>query len=119
IIVNYKSEFKTVSFVIEELSKCKTSNIIVIVNNQATDVSNSYLAKALNAKIIHSSDLDKFDDERKNYNCFVISSEENLGFAKANNLGVRFVSKYFNVNYILFSNNDIRILNNDVIEKLV
>lgn len=118
IIVNYKSESKTIHFVLEELSKCKIPKIIVIVNNKATEISNACLASELRAKIVYSSNLSKLDNKKK-YSCFIISSEENLGFARGNNLGVEFATKHFDVSYVLFSNNDIRLLSENIIEKLI
>ena len=49
----------------------------------------------------------------------MIHNEENSGFAKGNNIGVRFVNNHFDVDYLLISNNDIVFQQDDVVEKLI
>ena len=115
IIVNYKSQENTIRYVRKELKKISIPHIIVIVNNAATEVSNSQFEQGLNASIIF--DINYISDKLNNI--YVISVTENLGFAKANNLGVKFSVKYFDVNYILFTNNDIHFIDEDVVECLV
>lgn len=113
IIVNYKNESKTISFVNNELTKIRTPHITVVVNNEATPESDHKLCDGINAILI--SDPEFLDQESKSY---VISNALNLGFAKANNLGARFSMKHFKINYFLFTNNDIKITDDDIIEKL-
>lgn len=113
ILINYKMEDLTISFVKKELSKVSEPHITVIVNNGATDESNSKLRNALDAQII--TDI-KCEPER---NIFVISSYDNLGFAKGNNLGADFCERHFHPEYILFTNNDIRLKDRDVVEQLI
>ena len=115
IVVNYKLEDLTISFVEKELSKIKLPHITVIINNEATDQSNSKLCKALKAKLLESN---SFDVDNTN-GIFVLPSPENLGFAKGNNLGVYFTKKYFNPAFFLFTNNDIKISDNNVVDKLI
>ena len=115
IIVSYKNEDKTIAYVKEELIKIQTQNIIVVVNNSATDESNSLLSTALSAELVHS--IDKIED--KNQRCFIVSHSDNLGFAKGNNLGAEFLLKHFTINYFLFSNNDIRFIDSNVVEALI
>lgn len=115
IIVNYKSEERTIKYIKEELqSKCNLSQVIIIVNNSATEESTKKLCNNLNAYRVN------------NITCnipfstiYVIHNINNAGFARGNNLGVDFVSGHFHVKYILFSNNDIRFINPNVIELLI
>lgn len=115
IIVNYKSEGRTIKYIKEELqSKCSLSQVIIIVNNSATEESTKKLCNDLNAK--------RVDDIACNIplsTIYVIHNINNSGFARGNNLGVDFVSEHFNVKYILFSNNDIRFIDSNVIEVLI
>ena len=115
IIVNYKNEDKTIEYVKEELIKIQTQNIIVVVNNSATDESDANLKTALSAELVH--DIGKIED--KNQRCFIVSHSDNLGFAKGNNLGAEFLLKHFSINHFLFSNNDIRFIDNNAVEALI
>lgn len=50
----------------------------------------------------------------------IVPSSENLGFAKGNNLGVKFLlDNYNDIDYLLFSNNDIEIKSPDCISILI
>jgi len=115
IIVNYKNENKTIEYVTEELVKIQSPNIIVIVNNSANKESNSMLIEALSAELIY--DIEEIKE--KSSQCYIISHADNLGFARGNNLGAAFLLKHFNITHLLFSNNDIRFIDNNVVEKLI
>lgn len=115
IIVNYKSEERTITYVKEELqSKCHIPQLIVIVNNEATIESSKTLSESLQASIV--TDITAIPEDSHIY---IIHNTENSGFAKGNNLGVDFITTHFKVDYFLFSNNDIRFINSNVIEVLI
>ena len=88
--------------------------MIVIVNNEATDVTDEILISNLHAVLVNDTNLDP-----QTSNCYVISQPENLGFAKGNNLGAEFLLKHFDITHFLISNNDIRFINDDVVERLI
>lgn len=114
IIVNYKNEQKTIDYVKQELSKIKINHKIVIVNNGATEQSDHTLTDSLDACLVHDID--------KNYPscpCYIISNPENSGFAQGNNLGATFAKNHFRPDFILFSNNDIRFITENVVEQLI
>ncbi|WP_320054877.1 glycosyltransferase family 2 protein [uncultured Acetobacteroides sp.] len=115
IIVNYKNELRSIEYIKNELSKVSMPHIVVVINNAAMDDSNRILSEALNADLI--SDIEQ--PINKDKRCFVVAHPDNLGFAKGNNLGVEFSVKHFDVDYFLFSNNDISFVNSDVVEQLV
>lgn len=115
IIVNYKSERETISFVKQELCKVQTPHTIVIVNNMASEQSNKILVDGLGAEIISEITV---KPGIKN-NIFILPHLENLGYAKGNNLGVAFSLLHFNITNLLFSNNDIRFIDNNVVERLI
>lgn len=119
IIVNYKSEERTITYVKEELQpKCHTPQLIIIVNNEATEESSEKLSESLLAPIV--TDIAAIPNGSDIYSdIYIIHNLENLGFAKGNNLGVDFISKHFEVDYLLFSNNDIRFIDSNVIEVLI
>lgn len=115
IIVNYKSEKRTIVYIKEELRiKCAIQNVIVVVNNGATEESSNQLCDSLEACIVRD-----IKEPISDSNIFIIHNLENLGFAKGNNLGVDFISEHFEVEYLLFSNNDIRFIDSNVIEVLI
>lgn len=115
IIVNYKSESRTIEYISTELKKITSNFITVVVNNAATDESNNRLVNALNAELVKN--IENIIDKKKRF--YVIPHTENLGYARGNNLGTDFSKKHFKVDYFLFSNNDIRFVNIDVVERLV
>lgn len=115
IIVNYKSEERTIKYIKEELqSKCNLSQVIIIVNNGATEESTKKLCNNL-----HAYRVNDITCHIPFSTIYVIHNINNSGFARGNNLGVDFVSEHFNVKYILFSNNDIRFIVPNVIELLI
>ncbi len=114
IIVNYKDEERTISYIKEELAKVHTPHLTVIVNNVATTESDNKLIDRLNATLVTDIQIKPAESE-----CYIISEPENLGFAKGNNLGAKFCLKHFTINHFLISNNDIRFINDEVVEKLI
>ena len=114
IIVNYRDEERTINYIKEELSKVKSPHMIVIVNNEATDETDKILISNLNAVLVNDTNLNPLSS-----NCYVISQPKNLGFAKGNNLGAEFSLKHFDISHFLISNNDIRFINDDVVERLI
>jgi GT2 family glycosyltransferase len=115
IIVNYKNESRTIKYVQEELKKVTIPHIVVVVNNASTTGSNTILCSTLNAELVQ----DISNPIKINNRTYVISSTENLGFAKGNNLGAKFSINNFDIEYFLFSNNDIRFLSNNLVEILL
>jgi len=114
IIVSYKSDAQTIDFVQKQCSKISTPNIIIIVNNGASLESSNFLCEKLDALLI----LGKEQQADKHYR-YIIHNTENVGFAKGNNIGAEFAYKKFNIEYILFTNNDIVFLETNVVEKLI
>lgn len=115
IIVNYKSEKKTIEYIQSELSKVTLKCIVVVVNNAATDESNIELVSGLGAELVYN--IEYVADKNKQF--YVIAHSDNLGYAKGNNLGSEFSLIHFKIKYFLFSNNDIRLIDNNVIEQLI
>lgn len=114
IIVNYKSNFRTIRYVKEELCKVSIEQKIVIVNNGASPESDEELANALGAHVVTSE-----QGLGNHANIYLISDPNNSGFAKGNNIGARFAIDVLEADYLLFTNNDIKFLNIDVVEQLI
>lgn len=115
ILVNYNSELRTIKCVEEELSRCELSHRIIVVNNAATTHSDELLSSKLNGVVV--SDIYQPIDVARVV--FIVSNPENSGFARGNNLGVDFVTSHFEVDYLLFSNNDIVMRSDCTIERLL
>lgn len=114
IIVNYKAEELTIAYITKELSKLTTPYNVIVVNNAATPESDSVLCNGLQAELISKEYFKKSPNSR-----YVVSSKENLGFAKGNNLGTEIAVKYLHPEYLLFSNNDILINETDIVCKMI
>ena len=104
IVINYHSEDRTISFVKEELSKIAADNVVVIVDNGSTAESMEILSGAFGSS----------SPQR----VFIIPSEENLGFARGNNLGAGFALNRFSPELLLLANNDIRLESDDVVDRM-
>ncbi len=56
----------------------------------------------------HDTIIDVYKREAKDSSIWLLSAKQNLGYAKANNLGTLFSKDRLSSKYIIFSNNDIR-----------
>lgn len=115
VIINYRSEQLTIDYIHKELCKITIPHVVVVVNNTGTKESNSLLCDSLHAVLINN--VESTLSVHSNY--YVINCSENLGFAKGNNLGTIFLRTHFSCEYVLFSNNDIKIVDADVCERLI
>lgn len=114
IVINYRNEDLTIHFVKKELSKLDGVDFVVVVNNGATEDTDLKLSKGLEALIVK----DRLYQKSKN-GVYILSSPENLGFAKGNNMAATFAKKYLNCDHFLFSNNDIRVIDNKTLDVLL
>lgn len=114
VLINYKTEDKTIEYVRTELSKIQSDYKLVIVNNSCTEQSNIKLAEGCKAEIITA-----VDNINEASDAFVLGAKDNLGYAKGNNLGADFLNAHFDIDYFLFTNNDLKLVDEDVVEKLI
>ena len=103
IVINYHSEEKTIGFVRTELAKIRSDYAVVIVDNGSTEESRDRLLEAFKG-------ADQY--------VFVVPSEENLGFARGNNLGAEVARNQFSPDVLLFANNDIRLVDIDTVDRM-
>lgn len=118
VIVAYKNPTMTIRYVQEELPKIKQCLHIVVVNVASTKEDSLALAESCGLYFADRglSHADKCKEETK----FLIWVPENLGYAKGNNLGVEFLKQTgVNCDYILFSNDDIEIKSEKILEVLI
>ena len=105
VILNY-NDFDTTSIYLNQISKYKVIDHIIVVDNNSTDDSYKKLCKYKSNKID------------------VLSAGENKGYAYGNNLGIRYLRDNYKCEYVFISNpdisleeNDIKVLINDLKEK--
>ena len=103
IVINYHSEEKKIGFVRTELAKIRSDYAVVIVDNGSTEFSRDRLLEAFRG-------ADQY--------VFVVPSDENLGFAKGNNLGAEVARNQFSPDVLLFANNDIRLVDLDTVDRM-
>jgi GT2 family glycosyltransferase len=115
IIVNYKSNRETIDYIEKEICKVSTPHKIAIVNNAGSYESNAHLSINLDAEILKPEDTPKIREKR----IFVLKEEENIGYARGNNLGAKFLLNNFPIRWLLITNNDIVIEDADVVEAMI
>ena len=98
IIINY-NDYKTTKKLINNIKNYKIIDEIVVVDNKSTDKS--------------VLELQKID------NITLIANEENYGFAKAINIGCKYLINKYKDCYIFVSNSDIRIEEENDLKELV
>lgn len=113
VIVSYKSHEQTTRFVMTELPKISVPHKVVIVNNAATSIENKSLASGLGAVPCIIGEESNGQDY-----IYVLENPENSGFAKGCNIGARFAIDVLHSDYLLFTNNDIILLDSDVVHDM-
>lgn len=101
VILHY-NELQTTINCVESILKLSDDVYVVIVDNGSPDGSGSLLT----------------ENYAYNPNVKVIQTHENLGFAKGNNIGYRYLKDNFSCDYICISNNDILINQRNFCSKL-
>lgn len=98
VVVSYRSEERTVQFVLHELAKVQAPHAIVVVDNGATAEEAAMLGNRLPG--------------------VTVLAAENGGYAKGNNIGARWLRENVHPKHILFTNDDIVIASVSVVEAL-
>lgn len=114
IIINYKSDNETIDFVMNQLSKITINKKVIIVNNSSNKKSDLLLSERLSAFLVK-----KNNPINKCYETYILSADKNHGFAGGNNIGVKFLTTNFVIDYLLFTNNDIVITDNNIVDELI
>lgn len=105
VILHYNNLDDTTKYIenLRQLNWCGLSYHFIIVDNNSPDGSGQKL-----------KELYKDDSVVR-----VLLANENLGFAKGNNLGIVYAAEQFGSDFIAVSNNDIEICNKDFFQTLV
>ena len=125
VLIDFNSQERTIQYILDflESSDITPDSLVIIDNTPMLDNFNSLKDSLIkigfqeenNTKIIEKV----IDEQAVGYidktNIYCIHSKENLGFARANNLGFRIVRELDQVEYVLFSNSDI-LFENKVVE---
>lgn len=98
IIVNYRSEDLTISYVRDQLSRISIPFHVVVVDNGGSAESEARLKSGIPG--------------------VTVITAENKGYACGCNLGVEWLLEHVQPEYILFSNNDIQFQSDQVVESL-
>lgn len=115
VIVSYHNEAMTERYVTQELSKLSAPYTVVVVNNDSTEEESRRLANMCGLEFVKDdSSVESFSSNKG----YLIWSSENLGYAKGNNRGVRFLDKTGKYTHYLFSNDDIEIKQPNILDVL-
>ena len=117
VIVSYKSAQMTIDYVHRELPNVDVPWVCCIVNNAATEEETRKIAEGVGAEVIDPDTLQA--KEVKRGGVYVVPSADNLGFAKGNNLGVKFLTRNFECTHLLFTNNDVEIKSKNCLSTLI
>lgn len=116
IIVDYNSIEKTIKYIDNSLEMINSEEEIkvIVVDNSCNNKSINYFEK-LKVKGRKISDIKEseivsiYEYEYREWELILINSNKNLGYARGNNLGAYIANKiYDNVEYYIFSNNDLK-----------
>lgn len=118
IIVDYNGIEKTMNYIkhCKEMIEDSDDINFIIVDNSPNDKSIEYFrdnnisADSENIKLENLNDkVQVYKYICSEYNVILVKANENLGYARGNNLGAKVSKLLFNDEYYIFSNNDLRI----------
>ena len=113
VIVTYKSYDRIKEYVEKDLLPCTMARKIVVVDVGSERDSAERIAALLGVKVSGFDDAPSGD-------VIVLHVQENLGYARDNNYGARYLLKHFpETEQLLFSNDDVRFIQGPVLETLV
>lgn len=114
VIVSYHNPEMTIRYVTQELPKLLTPYTVVVVNVASTCKDSKKLADRCGLHYVENMQIVKSSQVQG----YLILAEENLGYARGNNLGVHFLNSIGTFSYYLFSNDDIEIKSPAILEVL-
>lgn len=111
VIVAYKHPELTRAFVCEQLVRVDVPFCAIVVNNSSDEAENRQLAAVCGMKLY---------DETAEWEpgVYLWGTEENLGYARGNNMGVKLLARHFAISEWLFSNTDIELTDANVLSAL-
>jgi len=113
VIVTYKSYDRIKEYVEKDLLPCTLPLKVVVVDVGSERSSAERIAASLGVQVSEYDDAPVGD-------VIVLHVQENLGYARGNNYGARYLLKHFpETEQLLFSNDDVRFIKGPVLERLV
>lgn len=118
IIIDYKSIKRTLVYIDEFCKYCNEYhdiNFIIVDNFEKRNGKEIMEYYNVCNKIVFQLKNNKFIDvyyRTSDISLYILHVRENVGYAKGNNLGAIFAKEFLNSNYVIFSNNDIKFLQN-------
>ena len=114
VIVTYKSYDRIRDYVELDLLPAKLTKRIVVVDVGSERSSAERIASLLGVKVREADATPEPNEE-----IMVLHLQENLGYARGNNYGARYLLRHFpEIDQLLFSNDDVRFLKGPVLETL-
>ncbi|MBR2658327.1 glycosyltransferase [Candidatus Saccharibacteria bacterium] len=101
VILHYLTENDTISCV-DSIKKCVKRSKIIIIDNASKNGS----GEAIKAKYSDDANIE------------VVLNNQNYGFARGNNIGIRIAKEKFNPDFVILCNNDTKIIDDDFLEKV-
>lgn len=115
IIVSYHNPKGTERYLKKELTKLSFPYTLIVVDVDASPESSKKLAESCGLFYLEENNTAASIPRTNKY---LISCRKNLGYARGNNLGVKFLNKCGNFTHYLFSNDDIEIKDPNTLTKL-
>ena len=115
VIVSYRNHRETIDFIKTQLGKVHSDWKAIVVENSGDAEIAKEIASECDGAFLEGSDSNLKEKEAR---VITVSPGENLGFARGNNLGARILCDNFDIDYLLFTNDDIIIEDRDVVARL-
>ena len=113
VVLIYKSHEQVLAYVRNELPKIGVPHRTLIVDTGSERAHAERLAAELDVAVVTAEDTAVEGD------LFVLHVEENLGYARGNNLGVDYLLRRFpEIDSFLITNDDIQFISSNVVDKL-
>lgn len=117
VLVNYKNNEEIVFYIKEQLRlNAKFKGPIVLVDNESCPENIEYFLNSIDNSYLYGKETElatTYDS------VVIIPQNENLGYAKGNNIGFRYLEEKYNVRNVLFSNSDILINDANIFVDLI
>lgn len=112
VIVAYKHPELTRAFVCGQLPRVDVPYCAIVVNNSSNEEENRQLAAECGMKLYDG--VSEWEP-----GVYLWGTEENLGYARGNNMGAKLLAQHFDITEWLFSNSDIELTDSDVMSTLI
>lgn len=112
VVVEYKNAKKTISYIKHLNEKVNEHTVVAIVDNSEDVTNTEEIANAF--QFVSAHEVDDYEYLRLKFDkldILLFEMNENLGYARGNNWGIEKLRKIMDLEFVIVSNNDIRIEN--------